>query len=192
MLKVTPLDRILFDPVSYIHPARFKLPSLLRGEKSRSLLNDMLINQYHLSTEQPLIVGFTQQLIARWHYLPQISFLIACQRHRAILSRQGVLQRFPAWIQQFAKLNLVAALPCQINQHVNFIQLLADGAREMGLWHDQLPRSLRQRILLLFPPDIDSMVQKGKSIDSNALLITLAMQHVKKYPHALEDPFMLD
>ncbi|EFL92005.1 oxygen-regulated invasion protein [Candidatus Regiella insecticola LSR1] len=117
--------------------------------------------------------------------MPQISFLIACQRHRAILSRQGVLQRFPAWIQQFAKLNLVAALPCQINQHVNFIQLLADGAREMGLWHDQLPRSLRQRIPLLFPPDIDSMVQKGKSIDSNALLITLAMQHVKKYPYPL-------
>jgi len=54
----------------------------------------MLINQYHLSTEQPLIVGFTQQLIAQWHYLPQISFLIACQRHRAILSRQGLLQRF--------------------------------------------------------------------------------------------------
>jgi len=45
---------------------------------------------------------------------------------------------------------------------------------------------------VLFPPDIDSMVPKGKNIDSNALLITLAMQHVKKYPQALEDPFMPD
>ncbi|AWK13885.1 type III secretion apparatus protein OrgA/MxiK [Candidatus Fukatsuia symbiotica] len=186
MLKLTTIDRILFDPVSYIHHTRFHLPLFFSGSRSRSVLNDMLINQYKLDIERPVIADFNQQLVKHWYILPQISFLIACQRHRALLSRRGVLQSLPSWVQQFAKLEIAAALPCQVNKKIDFIQLLADGVSELGIGSNEIPPAISQRISLLFPSTLTITPNINKNTNPRSLLITLATQHAQKHPYVLD------
>lgn len=182
MLKITLLDKVLFDPLSYFHRTWFDLPERFHGPLSRAIWNDLLIEQYQLDIKRPVIQKsvITEKFLTHWFYLPQIAFIMACQRHRHILLRKGMLLRLPLWIQSFAKLEVVEALPYQFNRQINFIHLLAYGAKELHLWKKELPKAISQRMPFLFPYSINTRFDFDKKISPNLLFINLAIQHVKK------------
>ncbi|OIV46565.1 hypothetical protein BK025_10565 [Sodalis sp. TME1] len=131
----------MYDPLTWIHPARFALPARLDGIAQRSILNGMLISLYGLSLERPALPAHSlpRQFVEAWHLLPQTALLMACQRHRASLARGGC------------------------------------GAG--------LPRGLRQRLDLLFPPEEGRDDSYGLSRPSPCrLLLKLAFQHAKRHP----------
>ncbi|MBT9431176.1 hypothetical protein JZM24_01585 [Candidatus Sodalis endolongispinus] len=54
-MSVVPLDSVMYDPLAWIHTARFALPTSLDGIAQRSILNGMLISLYGLSLERPAL-----------------------------------------------------------------------------------------------------------------------------------------
>ncbi|ACQ67874.1 type III secretion apparatus protein OrgA/MxiK [Candidatus Hamiltonella defensa] len=187
MLKITALDKVLFDPVSYFHHTWFHLPARFNRPSSKSIWNDLLIEQYELEVKRPVIknTSVAEKWLTHWFYLPQIAFIMACQRHRTILLKKGMLLRLPLWVQQFAKLEMVEALPYQFNQKMNFLQLLAYGAKELSLWEKELPGAISQRMPFLFPFSMNAVLDFDRKISPNLLFINLAIQHVKKNPQSL-------
>ncbi|XBS70300.1 hypothetical protein ABK905_03270 [Acerihabitans sp. KWT182] len=110
-MTITPLDTIMFDPLSWMHPQRLPLKTGFNGVRQRSIINDMVIEAHGWSTVPPVLTekGLMARVIHQWCRLPQIALLIACQRHRAALTRQGRLLILPVWARRFAQMNIVAS-----------------------------------------------------------------------------------
>nr|AFH88786.1 putative type III secretion system protein OrgA [Candidatus Sodalis melophagi] len=184
-MSVVPLDSIMYDPLTWIHPARFALPTRLDGIAQRSILNGMLISLYGLSLERPALPAHSlpRQFVEAWHLLPQTALLMACQRHRASLARGGCGAGLPDWLRQFAALPLVASRSSPTESLPSPARLLAWGRYELLAFADGLPRGLRQRLGLLFPPEEGRDDSYGLSRPSPCrLLLKLAFQHAKRHP----------
>ncbi|WP_406705704.1 oxidoreductase [Sodalis sp.] len=163
-MSVVPLDSIMYDPLTWIHPARFALPARLDGIAQRSILNGMLISLYGLSLERPAL-------------------LMACQRHRASLAIGGCGAGLPDWLRQFAALPLMASRSSPTESWPSPARLLAWGRYELLAFADGLPRGLGQRLDLLFPPEEGRDDSHGLSRPSPCrLLLKLAFQHAKRHP----------
>lgn len=183
-MKITPLDTILFNPLSWMHPQRLTLKRGFDGIAQRSIINDMIIWAHGWSTERPVLAetGLAEHFIHQWEHLPQVALLIACQRHRAALSRQGRIMSLPAWVRRFAQLDIVdSAAPLSLMPWEP-LTLIAWGKDELAACGQQLPEALRQRISLLFPLHMDRDDAASRQISPNPLLIKLAFQHAKRDP----------
>lgn len=184
-MRVVPLDSVMYDPLAWIHPARFALHASLDDIALRSILNGMLISLYGLSLERPALPAYSLpwQFVEAWHLLPQTALLMACQRHRAALARGGYGAGLPDWLRQFAALPLVASCSSPAESLPRPAQLLAWGKYELLAFADGLPRGLRQRLDLLFPPEEGRDNSPELSRPSPCrLLLKLAFQHAKRHP----------
>ncbi len=183
-MKTTPLDTVLFNPLSWMHPQRLPLKTGFDGIRQRSIINDMIIEAHGWSTQRPVLpeTGLAPHFISQWHFLPQVALLIACQRHRAALTRQGRFMSLPAWVRSFAQLEIVdsaAPLPAAVRIPET---LLAWGKNELVAGGRQLPAVIRQRISLLFSSDMDRDGNAGFHPSPSPLLIKFAFQHAKRNP----------
>ncbi|NDL61505.1 type III secretion apparatus protein OrgA/MxiK [Acerihabitans arboris] len=183
MKTIAPLDSILCDPLSWMHPRRLPLPPALGGASSRSIINGMIIRSHSWSVEYPPpCASRTADLFIRhWRRLPQVALLIAVQRHRASLARQGRLLQLPPWARQFSALAIVDSYddgnaPVEIPG-----TLIAWGKRELLAFGDPLPLAIRQRISLLFSPELDRETGCEPKPVPSQLLIKLAFQHAERY-----------
>ncbi|CRL46375.1 Oxygen-regulated invasion protein OrgA [Sodalis glossinidius str. 'morsitans'] len=184
-MSVVPLDSVMFDPLTWIHPSRFALPASLDGIAQRSIVNDMLISLYGLSLERPALPthSLPRQFVEAWHLLPQIALLMACQRHRASLAKGGYGASLPDWLRQFAALSLVSSRSSPGETIPPPAQLLAWGKYELLAFAGSLPRGLRQRLDLLFPPEEGRDDLSRLSLPPPCrLLLKLAFQHAKRHP----------
>lgn len=178
-----PLDAILFDPLSWMHPQRLHLAPALRGSQQRSVINSMIINALAWSNERPAMNNpLTRQFIEHWCILPQITLLIACQRHRAELTRQGRICRLPSWVRPFAELALVDSVAGPLAAPLSTSTLLSWGKHELLVSGKFLPNELLQRVSLLFSPDVEYELPPPQAADANPLLLKLAFQYAKTHP----------
>lgn len=179
-----PFEAILYDPLSWMHPRRLAVAPGLRGARQRSIINDMIIASQGWSVEMPLSTPswLARQCVGQWHGLPQVALLIACQRHRALLARQGRIRLLPAWVRAFAELAIVesAAGSCLVNLSLG--TLLSWGKNELLSGGEPLPIALSQRIALLFPPALDRENVASATFSDSPLLIKLALQYAKRNP----------
>ncbi|MFT4463793.1 MAG: type III secretion apparatus protein OrgA/MxiK [Sodalis sp. (in: enterobacteria)] len=174
----------MYDPLAWIHPARFALPAMLDGITQRSILNGMLISLYGLSLERPALPAHSlpRQFVEALHLLLQTALLMACQRHRASLARGGCGAGLPDWLRQFAALPLVASRSSPAESLSS--TAVSVGKYELLAFADGLPRGLRQRLDLLFPPEEGRDDSHGLSrpYPCRLLLLKLAFQHAKRHP----------
>jgi len=166
-----------------MHPQRLPLKPEFDGIRQRSIINDMIIEAHGWSTVRPILreTGFVAHFIHQWRFLPQVALLIACQRHRAALTRQGRLMSLPAWVRCFAQLDIIDSAP-SVPSPADAQTLLSWGKYELVACGQQLPEALRQRISLLFSPDMDRDDSASELIAPSPLLIKLAFQHAKRNP----------
>ncbi|WP_410012216.1 type III secretion apparatus protein OrgA/MxiK [Sodalis sp. C49] len=182
MKSIAPLDAILYDPLSWLHPRRLPLPPALNGARARSIINGILIQAHDWSVDCPpaAVDGPAALFIRHWRLMPQAALLIAAQRHRASLARQGGLLQLPSWVRQFAGLAIVDSygddMPVAIPA-----ALIARGRGELLAFGAQLPLAIRQRISLLFSPELDRETGGEPRPAPSPLLIKLAFQHAEKY-----------
>jgi type III secretion system OrgA/MxiK family protein len=180
------LQTVMFDPLSYIHPERFALPARLDAARQHAIINRMLLDHYRLSSCVPRAApGSLDHLLAQhWELLPQLAYLLACQRFRVALLRGGRLLKVPAWARSFAILPLQR--PDDADAAADTLgstALLEHGLVELLSRCRHAAPALQQRIPLLFPsfgkttalPPPCATTQGGNS------LLILALQHVKSF-----------
>ena len=208
----TRMQTVMFDPLAYIHPERLPLPmSMSAGfdaPAQRAAINTMLLDRYRLSVEpipqRQRQAEAAKLLLRYWFRLPQIAFLLGCQRLRLALSRRGLLLRLPAQAQLFMTLPLLrnaglddckqTALPClDSDQDPDRDTLLRHGVRQLHLSLGGMPDALAQRLPLLLAPSFDAAADSGGAVRADgvadrtpedALILTMAIRHVEKYSAA--------
>jgi type III secretion system OrgA/MxiK family protein len=175
---------ILFDPLSYLHPQRLRLPAALDSPRQRAVVNDMLVSGHRLDCHWPAgpLNSAARQFLRHWPRLPQAAYLIGCQTLRAALGWQGGLLRLPAWAQDFAIMGLDSPGGIEPSRSLAHNDLLRAGYSHLLAWKEELPSALAQRLALLFPPIVDGMPAASGSPD--VLLLTLALQYAQRHPHA--------
>jgi type III secretion system OrgA/MxiK family protein len=202
---------VMFDPLAYIHPERLQLPAGFESPAQRAALNRLLMAHFELDAGQFAAQPATQAaahedvqetaaeklLLKHWFHLPQIVFLLGCQRLRLALSRRGAMLQLPAAAQAFMTLPLLP--PVQYTPAADIpgrAVLMRQGLRQLllGLGLDAFPAGLARRLPLLFAPAIDAVAEPeyqmeetagiagGTRDPAHALTLTMAIQHVKRYP----------
>ena len=199
LMQKNAIQEIMFDPLSYIHPARFHLSVNLTQRSQRTVINDMLLHCYQLTTVDTtamLIGGVALTMIKHWRRLPQIAFLFGCYRLRNTLLRRGALLRLPEWARRFAEMPLCVDAPLikinglhatDIFSELSVEAIYAQGLGEFLSWQAALPLWLRQRLSLLFSPQTEALLQTNTlsiaTLQSpNLFLFTFAMQYAKNHP----------
>ncbi|WP_161539908.1 type III secretion apparatus protein OrgA/MxiK [Glaciimonas sp. PCH181] len=189
------LQTVIFDPLSYIHPVHFMLPTTFDNAMQHAIINRMLIDHYQLCSELPVIASGSrdQVFLKYWSQLPQLAYLLACQRFRVALSRGGKLLNLPHWARSFAMLPLPLSNDTPMSVGVlNTTTLLKYGLTDLLSHCRGLTPTMRQRLPLLFPfivktkttmlPAPLPILAPAAKAGSGDILFTLALQHVKKIP----------
>jgi len=181
------VQAVMFDPLSYIHPERLTLPAAFGAPGQHAIINRMLLDHYQLSSDLPRVMpgSLDYLLLKHWLQLPQLAYLLACQRFRVALSRGGKLLSLPDWARSFAVLPLSHsgddAMPAG---GLDITTMLQQGLVDLlSRCHGVAP-ALRQRIPLLFP-HIVKMAEfppPAAAAERDDILLILALQHVKKFP----------
>jgi type III secretion system OrgA/MxiK family protein len=206
IIRTTPTrwQTVMFDPLAYIHPDRFSLPPGFDTPAQRSVINRLLLTRYQLTSEaMPAALpalsarqgdGDAAKLVLNhWFSLPQIVFLLGCQRLRPALSRRGAVLRLPAAAQAFLALPLLmqAGRADEASEASKAMApdrnaLMREGARQLHLTLGELPAALTRRMALLFTPAFDDAAVQDDFHDmrdpAHALTLTMAIQHVKRNP----------
>ncbi|MGL5345472.1 MAG: type III secretion apparatus protein OrgA/MxiK [Plesiomonas sp.] len=181
-----PLQRVLFDPLSYLHPRRISLAArLLQPARARAVANELALAIYQLDTNDlPTTSNYQQHLwLHHWWRLPQAAYLLGCHGQKEQLARQGGWLQLPAWARHFAAINLPSALDPPSTSSCTHLALLHAGYSQLLAWSETLPCALAQRLPLLFTPELDRLPPLPARADP--LLLTLALQHAQRNPHPL-------
>jgi|MedtruStandDraft_1076414.scaffolds.fasta_scaffold01553_6 type III secretion system OrgA/MxiK family protein len=174
------LQRVLFDPLSYLHPQRVQIPaSLTVHPAARAAANEILLHAYQLEVHCPTLSPQERQWVHHWDHLPQAAYLIGCHTLRADLAWGGASLNLPAWVHSFTAIDLPVTRPA-VQSVTGHGILLKTGYSRLLAWASKLPEPLAQRLPLLFPPDIDSVALQPAT---DPLILTLALQHAQRYPN---------
>lgn len=174
------LQRILFDPLSYLHPQRVQIPTnLTANPAARVVVNEILLRAFRLENYCADPTPLARQWIYHWHHLPQTAYLIGCHTLRAELAWSGWSLNLPIWANDFTAI----ALPAVVSRGQvipSHDLLLKTGYARLQAWTLRLPKPLAQRFPLLFPSYIDTAAPQPAA---DILLLTLALQHAQRYPN---------
>lgn len=186
--KPSVLHHLMLNPASYIHRQRLQLSVSSFNPQQQAVINRILLKRYALNVETVEINKLnkpTQWLVQYWYQLPQITFLIACQRLRAELARGGLLLKLPNWARQFALLPLRDSNAQKSSRHLSINKISAMGLSELLSWEAHLPCWLTQRLLLLIPGESETFLQtqdvRNTAITPDLNLFLLAAQHAKNH-----------
>ncbi|WP_199154773.1 type III secretion apparatus protein OrgA/MxiK [Chromobacterium sp. ASV23] len=178
------LQRVLFDPLAYLHPRRLLLPvDLTEQAAARSAVNSLLISVFQMrhDCDDAQLDPLARQWLRHWHRLPQTAYLIGCHALRADLAWRAGQLILPEWALTFTTI----ALPTEAASRQNIPghdAILRAGYGRLQPWRARLPVPLAQRLPLLFPPHVDSVAsQQG----ADPLILTLALQHAQRHTHPI-------
>lgn len=183
--SVLSYSSIIYDPLSWINQSYFTLPSRFNNTRCTRVINDMLIDNFNLSTNTYNVSAdsLAATFIHYWFSLPQIAFLMTCQRHRAQLALHGKVARLPSSVQRFMQLELVSSGVGEWSKKLNVVDLYSSSFNELQPFLSALPVDLAERVPLLFPKNQYERWQSDVSTD--LLKFKLAIQHVKMYPFSI-------
>lgn len=180
-MKITQLERILFDPVAWIHPQQAAIPLMFQRGRCRSVVNDALRRKFQLPL--PAAVqqdeGLTRFFITHWQQLTQAAFLLCCQRYRATLMRQGLYGRLPAAVRQFMTLDLLPSYSDTAEKKFGWDELLQNMAYELSGYERLITTPLRHCLPLLFPPQTPTPREAMPVPAVELLTLKLAIQHAQ-------------
>ncbi|MFQ6283759.1 type III secretion apparatus protein OrgA/MxiK [Yersinia enterocolitica] len=157
------LDKILYDPFSYIHPQRLRLNNdLISTPICRSIVNTLIFDIFQLTDADIKINVQDKFWIQNWYNLPQIAFLIGCHINREKLMWKGRILSIPIEARGYLKIapsifHNDLSLTLEYFTHYDILNM---GFSVLMKYIDRLPVSLRQRFPLLFPDCIDKIDTK--------------------------------
>ncbi|WP_073980913.1 hypothetical protein [Erwinia sp. ErVv1] len=174
------VQRIVYDPISWIHPQRFSVPEKLASVRCRSILNDIILSEYNLSTGELALSNSTEHYLANhWCLLPRAAFMAICQRHRSSLAWYGNLSKLDNVTRQFA-LSDITGSKDEFRGRFTFDQLWGMACRELLTFCGPVSKVMKERIPLLFPWVHQENMAPFFPSDDNELLIRMAIQHASR------------
>lgn len=173
------INQIIYDPLSWIYPGRFKLDVVLDTVRCRSVINDILINHFMLPLSGVNVHHNLEALfIQYWHVLPQAALRIACLRQRSLLAVCGNIIHLDAGVRQFARLDLIAS-SAPVDSVFSQEALWHQAFKELWLYKNNLSAVLVKRLPLLFCESVVSEPDLQETTQPDSLLLRLAIQHAK-------------
>lgn len=171
---------IIYNPLSWIHPKRFSLPSGFSTPGCHRIINDILIENFSLSVE-PLDLNNEREryLAAHWHLLAKAAFMVACQRHKSNLFQHGIWWQLEKSVRQFSLLNLLESNPVSAFSY-SLEQYALCAKREIDLFSASVSTAMRERLPLLFCADDDVENVPPTLIGDNELAMRMAIQYAQR------------
>lgn len=186
------LQRIMFNPLSYIHPQR--IPHLFSvvnfSSKEVSAVNELLLHSLNLEHDNLNIKlsSLAQKLIRQWNGLPQVAYLIGCHALKKELAWNGASLQLPSWARHFMLIDLPSynLAEYSVNKGRDALcnnYIMNFGYSFLAYWARELPKPIVQRMQLLFPSIDDSLVLEKEDVEP--LILILALQYAKMYPNSV-------
>jgi type III secretion system OrgA/MxiK family protein len=189
-------ERIMFDPLSYIHPQRLRLPQHFDTPRQRAALNDMLLGGFGLACGRTAPTGVAeQQLIMHWQHLPYVCMLVGAQLLKPELAWRGRLLQFSAPVRFFMSLPLHNGVDRAAGRDADRSARRAADAephrvQALGLsnvlgWQAAAASAaLLGRMRLLFAPALDACFERPRKPlqPADLFLISQAIQYAKNHP----------
>lgn len=174
------LNKILYDPLSYLHPERLKLNhGLISTPLCRSFVNEIIFDVFNLSDNALTIDSQVKFWVHNWYDLPQIVYLIGCHVSRGELMWRGRILFIPAWARNYLKMTpsyIPEPLSSTLKEFTH-CSIIKAGYAGLTNYIDSLPPSLKQRFPLSFPDCVDN-ISSQFTVDTFTLRII--SQYVKK------------
>ncbi len=152
------LRKIIYDPISYIHPQRVSLNNTpINNPVLRSITNEMILLQYNLSVEHFNLNSSLIYYINNWNLFPLICLLSGCHFYRERFAERGFFYKVPAVLRDY-----LSAIPVEINEKArykpgiaNYHNIITCGFSTLLPYIRQQPLAMQQRFNLLFPDFVD-------------------------------------
>lgn len=152
------LRKIIYDPISYIHPQRVSLNNArISNPVLRFITNEMILLQYNLSVEHFSLNSSLIYYINNWKLFPLICLLSGCHFYRERFAERGFFYKVPDVLR-----NYLSAIPVEINEKarykpgiVNYQNIITCGFSTLLPYVRQQPLAMQQRFNLLFPDFVD-------------------------------------
>ena len=152
------LRKIIYDPISYIHPQRVSLNNTpINNPVLRSITNEMILLQYNLSVEHFNLNSSLIYYINNWNLLPLICLLSGCHFYRERFAERGFFYKVPDVLRDY-----LSAIPLEINEKArykpgiaNYHNIITCGFSTLLPYIRQQPLAMQQRFNLLFPDFVD-------------------------------------
>ncbi|CAM3853731.1 hypothetical protein [Serratia silvae] len=173
------INQFLYDPLSWIHPQRFKMDSIFNNVRCQSVINDILISQFMLPIDGVNKKNNLEALfIQNWSLLPQAALRMACLRLRSLLAISGNIISLDTRVRQFAMLDWVSsstATDARFNHEILWNQAF----KELLVYQGVLSQAVTQRLPLLFSEAAVVCCELDEMLQPDPLLLRLAIQHAK-------------
>ncbi|WP_210643622.1 secretion system protein [Pseudomonas sp. Tri1] len=185
MSDIEGLQRILAEPLGYLHPQRLVIPAGFEGEAARSLLNRIVLEGLALQGPWPStpLTGVAKQWVRHWCRLPYIASLLGAYRLMPDLARGAALRCLPVSVRRFAGYSLGARSGPPIEcSPVAMEQVEAAGLNALWSWHGQVPPMLLERLALQFSEPVVRLHRQWPLLKPDPTLFFLAVQHARFHP----------
>jgi type III secretion system OrgA/MxiK family protein len=180
------LQRILTEPLSYLHPQRLTVPAGFEGGEARDVLNRILLDGLALQESWPstALTAVATQWVRHWRELPYIATLMGAYRLMPDLARGASLLRLPMPVRQFASCGLGARGPLAPEAFpVCVEQVEAAGLNALWGWHSHVPPLLLERLPLQFSEPVVRLHRQWPVTEPDTALFFMAVQHARRYPN---------
>lgn len=183
------LMRVLFDPLSYIHPSRLDAGQIPSDPGIRSAVNDVLLARYGLTDSLMVLPGGKDPaalLVERWRCLPHAIFLLGCHAAFDSLPYGGILGRLPEFARRFAQQPARMPRPALPPRAVSEEQLWQLGVRQLQPFCQRLPPALLARLKLMVPVAAEPYFHSDRRtgiVCRDTVLLTMALQHASRNLH---------
>ncbi|STQ90189.1 hypothetical protein [Iodobacter fluviatilis] len=175
---------VLYAPVDYIHPQRFKSLGSPQGPVQQQLLNSHILAHFGLCSDLPTAATsvLMRTLVSNWRYLRVAATLLGCKLGRADFVRSGQLASLSLMQQRYLGLPIITPQIALPDQGCSQTRAQALGASYLLLFVPQLPLPLAQRLPLLFAPE-QLNIAMPSGLEPNYTLLNFAIDYAKtNYP----------
>lgn len=96
------LRKIIYDPISYIHPQRVSLNNTpINNPVLRSITNEMIVLQYNLSVEHFNLNSSLIYYINNWNLFPLFCLFSGYHFYRERFAERGFFYKVPAVLRDY-------------------------------------------------------------------------------------------
>ena len=179
-------QRILTEPLDYLHAQRLTVPSGFEAADARRVINQILFEGLPQAGPWPAMpqTAIAHMWIGQWRQLPRIASLMGAWRLFPQLARGGALQHLPRSLRTFASCNPGARVSLPIPSSASPIQQVeAAGFNALSGWSADLPLPLFDRLALQFSPQVVDLHKQWPVAKPDPTLFFLAVQHARLHPN---------
>lgn len=175
---------IINNPLRYISEDRVNFNSIFKTQNvDKVFLNNIIFDLYKLETRVSALNTNDVFWLNHWSVIYKIVFVVGCMAYADRLVWRGQFCKMPPWAR-----HCIRYVPYKINNNIDITDselithrhIINEGYSQISSYVNSLPVSISQRLKLLFPHYIDSLIFSKENVIS-ASMLNLVAHYVKNY-----------